>query len=158
MIRSATAGDAQAIETIRLDGWRSAYGPLLPAGALDHNDLAAWTARRRRHILTGAGYLVAETGAVRGFCSFGSSRDTDTPTSAEIYALYVDPSAWSAGLGRALLAAALAALHRPVQLWVLRDNGRARRFYAAAGFAVDGASKPFDMYGTELVEIRYRLD
>jgi hypothetical protein len=41
-------------------------------------------------------------------------------------------------------------------LWVLRDNVRARRFYAAAGYVSDGAVES-DLYGeTAVEEVRYR--
>jgi GNAT superfamily N-acetyltransferase len=61
----------------------------------------------------------------------------------ELYALYADPAWWSAGAGRALMAAALGGLRDAgfpcAVLWTLTANARARRFYEKAGFAPDGA-------------------
>ncbi len=94
-----------------------------------------------------------------GYVFFGTARDEDVPAgTAEIYAIYVHPDAFSTGAGRALMDAALADLgdEVPVVLWVLTANDRARRFYARAGFEPDGAEKDADMPGGTLPEMRYR--
>ncbi len=79
----------------------------------------------------------------------------------ELYALYVTPAWWSAGAGRALMGSALAALrddrYPRAVLWVLADNARARRFYARAGFAPDGATNNLAGLGGVL-EVRYARD
>ena len=76
----------------------------------------------------------------------------------EVYAIYLAPSAWSTGTGRALMAEALAALrtggYQHVVLWVLTGNARARRFYAKAGFAPDGATNTLTSLGG-VEELRY---
>lgn len=76
----------------------------------------------------------------------------------ELYALYVTPDWWSAGAGRALMGRVLTALetdgYRRVVLWVLADNGRARRFYERAGFAPDGGTNILTGLGGVL-ELRY---
>ena len=76
----------------------------------------------------------------------------------ELYALYVTPAWWSAGVGRALMGSVLAALrddrYPRAVLWVLGDNARARRFYARAGFAPDGATNILAGLGGVL-EVRY---
>jgi ribosomal protein S18 acetylase RimI-like enzyme len=79
----------------------------------------------------------------------------------ELYALYVSPAWWSAGVGRALMSSVLAALeaerYRRVVLWVLADNARARRFYDRAGFAPDGGTNILTGLGGVL-EVRYSRD
>jgi ribosomal protein S18 acetylase RimI-like enzyme len=79
----------------------------------------------------------------------------------ELYALYVTPAWWSAGVGRALMGSVLSALeddgYRRVVLWVLADNARARRFYERAGFAADGGTNILTGLGGVL-EIRYTRD
>jgi ribosomal protein S18 acetylase RimI-like enzyme len=78
---------------------------------------------------------------------------------AELYALYVRPSSWSTGTGRALMERVLArtgaAGYQAITLWVLRDNQRARRFYERAGFAPDGATNVLAGLGG-ILEVRYR--
>ena len=158
-VREATVDDARAIETVRVHGWRVAYRHVFPAAALDALpvDETRW-----RHRLAepppGWAIVVAEDeGAVVGFAATGPSRDGEAI--GELYAIYVDPSRWSAGAGRALLARAereLAREHAEATLWVLEANDRARRFYELAGWLPDGAVKTEERLGVRATEVRYR--
>jgi hypothetical protein len=49
-----------------------------------------------------------------------------------------------------------AAGYTQATLWVLGTNARARRFYAAAGWAQDGAVLEDASLGVPLAEVRYR--
>jgi RimJ/RimL family protein N-acetyltransferase len=73
----------------------------------------------------------------------------------------VTPAHWSTGAGRALTDAALDGLrvagYRRVVLWTLTENARARRFYAKAGFAPDGATNVLAGLGN-VEELRYARD
>lgn len=158
-VREATVGDALAIETIRVRGWRAAYRHVFPPEELDA--LPVDETRWRRRIAEpprGWSIVVAEEGgAVVGFAATGPSRDE--PGLGELYAIYVDPGRWSAGAGRALIARAeegLAADYREAALWVLEANDRARRFYERAGWALDGARKAEERLGVRAPEVRYR--
>ena len=76
---------------------------------------------------------------------------------AEVYGLYVDPDRWGAGVGTALWGAVEAGWDQgiaAVALWVLRDNVRAREFYAARGLAPDGAERRISIGSRELTELR----
>jgi len=79
----------------------------------------------------------------------------------ELYALYLLPAWWSAGVGRALMTSVLDTLrsnrYRQVVLWVLADNARARRFYERAGFTLDGGTNVLTGLGGVL-EVRYTRD
>lgn len=100
-------------------------------------------------------------GTVKAFVSFGRRRDDNAPQErAEIWALYASPDAWDQGLGRALLAHALALLQaqgfRETSLWVLSGHARAVRFYGAAGFRpVAGSQKLFHLGGTQVEETQF---
>jgi GNAT superfamily N-acetyltransferase len=104
---------------------------------------------------------VADGGSITGFASFGPSRDHDADPrrTGEVFAIYVDPDAWGAGTGRELMAGAVAELARlgytDATLWVLDANDRARRFYALAGWAEDGAIKTDGSRGFNITEVRY---
>lgn len=99
-------------------------------------------------------------GSIAGWTSFGPSRDNDDKEAGEVYAIYVEQSHWRQRTGRALLTDAILYLGRKgyssVNLWVLEENQRARRFYEKAGFGLDGASKTIEIDGCELLELRYR--
>jgi GNAT superfamily N-acetyltransferase len=160
VVRPATVDDAAAIDRVRFASWRAAYGGLVPESVFDEWDHAALTRRLRTRLAsrTTRGCIAEQDGTIVGFCTYGDSRDDDLPDAAEVYGIYVHPDAWSAGAGRALLGAAVDAVAgRPVLLWVLRDNARARRFYQIAGWRPDGASREITIGGTPLAEVRYRL-
>jgi GNAT superfamily N-acetyltransferase len=80
----------------------------------------------------------------------------------ELYAIYVTPDAWGTGAGRALMAEHLERIWRSgfdeAVLWVLDDNPRARRFYEAAGWTTDGAAKDYQLLGTPVRVVRYRIE
>jgi ribosomal protein S18 acetylase RimI-like enzyme len=161
-VRLAAAADALAIETVRVRGWRTAYRHVFPPDELDTLPIDPERWRTRLHVPPhGWTTLVCENGngTVLGFASVGPSRDEDSL--GELYAIYVEPDAWSTGAGRALIAAAeerLAAEYDSALLWVLEDNPRARRFYERAGWAADGARKAEERFGVRAPEVRYRKD
>ena len=77
----------------------------------------------------------------------------------ELYAIYVEPSSWSTGAGRALIERAeqeLAERYDQATLWVLEDNPRARGFYERAGWTSDGGRKAEERLGVRAPEVRYR--
>jgi GNAT superfamily N-acetyltransferase len=160
-IRPASPDDATAIETIRVRGWRAAYRHVFPAADLDALpvDPERW---RSRLLVPPPGWstIVCEhDGRVVGFASTGPSRDEDAL--GELYAIYVDPDAWSTGAGRGLMESAertLAGEYRAALLWVLEDNPRGRTFYERAGWAPDGARKVQERFGVRAAEVRYRKD
>jgi ribosomal protein S18 acetylase RimI-like enzyme len=160
-IRPASPEDALAIETIRVHGWRTAYRHVYPAAELDALPIDPERWRSRLHVPPpGWATVVCEDqGAVVGFASTGPSRDEDEI--GELYAIYVEPEAWSRGAGRALMAAAekqLASDYDAALLWVLEDNPRARGFYERAGWAPDGIRKAEERLGVRAPEVRYRKD
>ena len=165
-VRPADAADAAAIATVHVASWQGAYRGLLPDGYLDGLDVARWTAGWQRVLgdpVPGRVTLVAETddGRPVGFADVMPSRDADAaPGTGEITSIYALPDRWGTGVGRALMAAAEAALRkggcRAATLWVLRDNERARRFYDRAGWVPDGTEKTDELAGVPVVEVRYR--
>jgi GNAT superfamily N-acetyltransferase len=107
--------------------------------------------------------LATLDGAVVGWASFGPYRgEPDSTADGELYALYLRPEWVGRGVGRALTDAVVAGTvrrgRRRLLVWVLADNSRARRFYAAAGFAPDGTETSDDYDGVPLRELRYVRD
>jgi ribosomal protein S18 acetylase RimI-like enzyme len=164
-IRRATAADARGVAEVHVASWRHAYRGLLPDGFLDRLSVerreASWREAFRDR---GAGVFVAEEeGRVIGFASFGPSRDADAgPEVGEIPAIYVDPSVVGAGVGRALLDAAIEALreagYRRATLWVLEANAHARRFYERAGWRWDGTVSRHDFDCANEPVLRYAVE
>lgn len=167
-VRPARVEDAAKIAAVHVASWQDGYRGLVPQDYLDRLDAAVWTARRAHRLEQidwsrgGCFVITDDNGELAGFTHAGPTRDNDSGTVAvgEVYAIYLAPGAWGKGLGRALMAAALAHLAKcgygEATLWVLDSNTRARRFYAAAGFQPDGAVKVDSSRGFPLAEVRYR--
>ena len=165
VIRAATVEDARAIAEIHVAGWRAAYRGQMPDAVLDGLSIdrrtEQWTQRIGAPVPPEQRTWVSWDGArVTGFANTGPSRDADArPGMAELFAIYVDPSAWGTGAGRALLAHAAADVSERgfagMSLWVLGTNARARRFYERAGFRTDGEEKTATFGGAVLQELRY---
>ncbi len=163
-LRRATGADAMAMAAMHIRAWRVAYRGLVPDAHLDGLDLEARAARYR---LDSAGpgdpetwLAVTAAGEVIGFVVTGPCRDEGLSGVGEVRSIYVDPARWRGGVGAALLADAVARLEgagfSEAVLWVLTDNVRARRFYEANGWHVDGATKAIQIGGQATDETRYR--
>jgi RimJ/RimL family protein N-acetyltransferase len=165
-VREAQQEDADAIAAVHTRAWQVAYEHVFGAerlGAISVEERAErWQAilaeRRERE----ATFVVQHGDVVVGFASVGSSRDTDARAAdGELYGIYVTPTAWGTGAGRALLEASLEALRssgfREATLWVLDDNPRARRVYEKTGWRIDGLQRQGSHLGVETTEVRYRI-
>lgn len=163
IVRRAVPADAEGIARVHTTTWQSAYRDVLPASFLDG---LRWERRAegwRRELAEGqaagsAVFVAVAGGEVIGFASTGPARDEDLRQQdfLELHSLYVHPSAWRGGVGRALVDAAFADVTAPgVMLWVLDDNPKARRFYERAGFTPDGVARVETVAGTDLLELRY---
>lgn len=164
-VRVALPADADALARLHVRSWQAAYSGLVDdahLAGLDVGDRARMWRDRLAGGQPGAVTYAATSGAdVVGFASIGPVRDEDLACQhegwAEVYALYVDPDRWRAGVGTALWRAVDAGGGEEVAgvaLWVLRDNLRAREFYAVLGLAPDGAQRPISIGERELTEVR----
>lgn len=167
-MRPARSEDVAEIAEIHVRSWQAAYAGLIPQSYLDSlapaQRVPGWAQTIRAEDAVRGGTLVAtdDRGRPVGFAHVRESRDDDAPAErvGEVWAIYLKPSAWGTGVGRALMTAAVGRLtqlgYEQVTLWVLDSNARARRFYEAAGFRADGAVKDDDSRGFPLREVRYR--
>jgi ribosomal protein S18 acetylase RimI-like enzyme len=141
-------------------GWRQGFAGIVPP-ELTPSPEQLVERQRERFADSSVGRSVAETeGELRGFCVFGPSRDEcGEPGIGEIYVLFVDPSAWRRGVGKALVDHVLAELGKrgfhSVTLWSAAENARANAFYEKLGFVHDGARQAREEFG-DVEEIRYR--
>lgn len=157
LIRDAQEHDWPAMRGVFVQAGRAAWAHILPAEVLD-------TLSPPERWRPGGGQtaiVAGEAGEVIGFASIRHSMDDDaSPAIGEVDALFVRPSVWSHGAGRALLAAAtrrLAQHFSEATLWTERRNYRPLRFYQAAGWQLDGVERRRNFRGAELVELRHRI-
>jgi GNAT superfamily N-acetyltransferase len=105
--------------------------------------------------------LVADAaGELAGFTACGASRDPDAPDRVgELQTLLVAAGRWRRGVGRALMAAALADLaergYTEATVWSFAANERANSFYESEGFEPDGAKRTEETWA-HIPEVRYR--
>jgi len=144
VIRRATANDARAIAEVQKRAWFRAYADIVDPALLAEETVDEREARWMEHLSSPSVTLVAEVaGRVCGFATVGASgREGAVSEEGELMALYVDPPAQGAGLGRALLAAAEDALradgYAGAVACVMEANDAARVFYEKHGWHHDG--------------------
>ncbi len=172
VVRPATPEDADALGAVHVRSWQRGYAGILPAHYLADMSVEQrqqWWARVLADPKAGSErpdappsiMLVAESShGITGFAIVGASRDEDAgPLTGELYAMYVDPPAWSTGCGRALHEHAMAGLrsrgYTSAVLWVFENNARARRFYELAGWHPDGAADDYTRPEFTRREVRY---
>ena len=74
-----------------------------------------------------------------------------------LHGFYVVPERWGSGIADALHDAALEALEcDEVKLWVLEENGRARRFYEKRGWVPNGETRVVE-YPPHPLDVGYSL-
>jgi ribosomal protein S18 acetylase RimI-like enzyme len=166
VVRPAQRADAAAADRILRRARRDSY-----SGVLDETELGLGDEGLRRFDRalardrdgTGCCVVAEVDGRVCGFAEAGPSNDPgeDRVPVGQVYAIYVDPDDWRAGVGRALMDAVdrwfRAGAFTEATLWVREENTRARAFYAALGWRLDGASKPSLIAGkVPVTEVRYR--
>lgn len=146
----------EGLAVVHVQGWRDAYGGVLPERFYDDTTLQR---RRRswartlenpqpdRFVIRAA---VAD-GHVVGFCFVGPARGESPARNVELYSMYVLAAWYGSGVAPALLTASLG--DRPAQLWVAQQNPRAIAFYRKHGFDLDGTDK-VDPDLNDLVEVR----
>jgi GNAT superfamily N-acetyltransferase len=139
-IRQARQEDAAKIAQVYIDSWQDTYPGVLPSALLSAMTLKGQTARwlaairaqDREHVL--AADMSGE--GVVGMASLGPARDGSLGFDGEVYTLYVDPSCYGRGIGRALLQGAFLTLQTQGMasclIWAHAHN-YARYFYEAMG-------------------------
>jgi GNAT superfamily N-acetyltransferase len=142
-----------------MESSRAAFTPLLPPGhGWPDPQRERWHGRLADPALS---MLVAEEGTeLLGLTACGESRDPDAgPETGEVHTLFVAAGSWRAGVGRALMEAALRDLSgrgfTEATVWSFAANERANAFYEASGFARDGAERTEESWA-HIPEIRFR--
>ena len=136
-VRTATAADIDAVVALNRASAAVAFAPIFGDAPYPEEGVRRRYARLladpdvRAFIVDGLGYAVARRGRLE--------------------ALYVVPEAWGTGVADRLYADAAAVAGPGATLWVLRDNGRGRRFWERHGWEPTGEEDV-----TNAVELLYR--
>jgi GNAT superfamily N-acetyltransferase len=161
VVRLAGVDDADAIGRIQVESWRAAYTGLMPDEVIAGFDVESrqrlWREWYEQPWPGSVVFVAVHDGHVVGFANSGPCREE--VSAGELYAIYVLPTSWGTGAGRALIQRTEEWMRSSgfgeAILWVLDGNDRAERFYRAAGWEQDGR-KVDEFQGATVVELRYR--
>lgn len=172
-VRYASLDDSAAIAAIHVDSFLATY-PHYPTTRRSTETslagrMALWDSRVRAPAAGQFTLVARHEGRLGGFIYCGPTTDSDDNgrTVGQILSVHVSPALVGRGVGRRLMAEALAALgaagYRTASLWVVADNHRARRFYERLGWRHDGAVRQEALAvsgeeGDEVEVVRYCLD
>ena len=153
VVRPARPTDLGAMTLVWADSSRTAYRPIFPTSAPPPSLAALLRVWERSVEHAGCQAFVAATGdQVIGTVLVERHEDG----TGEFGRLYVHPSRWDGGIGRALYDLALESLRAlhvgDVRLWVLVGNRRAREWYEHEGWTETGERREV-VPGVE--ELRY---
>jgi len=160
-VRVAQPADAAEVARVYIESWHDTYPAMLSSALLCSMTPKGQTARwlsairnqRREAVLVAED---AQAGIV-GMASIGPARDRALAYDGEVYTLYVDPSYYNRGIGRALLKAAFAILRQRGRtscvIWAHAGNN-ARFFYETMGGSVV-AERKARMMGDVVPEIAF---
>jgi GNAT superfamily N-acetyltransferase len=158
-VRHGQPGDAWGLAVVHLEAWQFGYRTLISTEALAQLSLSAreelWrsalTERQHPDLRRQIDVAVLASEIV-GFCAVGTAPPHEpTTTTGEIYAIYVRPTLWSSGIGQSLISVATDYLRdigmKTAQLWMVKGNVRAQRFYERGGWARDGRERTVSLDG-----------
>ncbi|HVQ98459.1 MAG TPA: GNAT family N-acetyltransferase [Mycobacterium sp.] len=140
-IREARVPEYRQVAQMHYRAWRQSYQGIIAAVLLDlFDDPLHWAYNVYPEKLSQPGWtmwLAESAGQLVGVSIYGP--EPDRPDRLEIDALYVVPEHQGQRVGSLLMADALTAHSSgDVVLWCAEQNHRARRFYEAKGFELDG--------------------
>ena len=140
-IREARVPEYRHVAQMHYRAWRQSYHGIIAAVLLDlFDDPLHWAYSVYPERLSQPGWamwLAESRGQLVGMSIYGP--EPARPDRLEIDALYVAPEHQGQRVGSLLLTDALTAQPAgDVVLWCAEQNHRARRFYEAKGFQIDG--------------------
>lgn len=157
-IDTPARSEAPDVARIHVQTWREAYGGLLPERFFGEVALRRRTDFWDRLLaMEESPYTSAVARTESGIVGVALSGPASAPEGfaarapEQLYVLYVLASQHGTGVGQALLERVVAG--RPAELWVARDNPRARAFYSRNGFETDGDERVDEEFAG-LIELR----
>ena len=128
-VRFARPEDAGQIARVDIESWEDAYSRIMPAEYIERRRMVRRAAAWHHALDRGETVLVAQID--RRIVGFGSLQAN------EIQMFYILPAYQARGIGKLLFRRLLEEIRdagfSDAELWVLVNNHRARRFYAANG-------------------------
>lgn len=161
-IRSARASDAHGLATVHDAAWRYAYRGILPGAELERMISRRGEEWWEQAVTRRVPIIVLEADdEVRGYLTYGGSRQRNLPYRAEVYELYIQPEYVGLGYGRQMFRTAQQRLsrrgHNRLVVWCLEDNEPGCAFYERlGGKIVARAAEPFQ--SVSVSKLAYAFD
>lgn len=164
-LRRATVLDAEAIATIRIEGWRSTYRGMIPDSYLDDMDMSE-NVLHWRAILQALPskedalcvYVAVSDDEIVGFVSAMKLAEPKLGKEGEINAIYIRPQWQRCGIGKRMMHKAARSLQamgcQSCVIWVIDGNAQARNFYEELGGEIL-IEQDFSWDGLDLTEVGY---
>lgn len=147
-IERVKPGDEEALAYIQTESWKAGFQGILSPDTLRRCTNTEQSTAMYRHLLeqnVGNGYLLKVENKPHCIAWWDAAREQNMPGYAELICIHSLQSQWRKGYGSKMLEAVLrdiaAAGYEKVMLWVFEENIRARRFYEAHGFTVNGKTQ-----------------
>ncbi|CAM3995494.1 GNAT family N-acetyltransferase [Alkalicoccus chagannorensis] len=153
--RRAVPEDAKEIQDIAVQSWHDTYEDLIPRDVQQaYLDKVYHEEKIIERMKESNLFICEKAGRTIGFAAFFY----ETPTSAEVSAIYVLPGAQREGVGSALMEHLWSHMQnvRDVYVDVEAGNEKAETFYTARGFKKEAEFQE-DIEGYRLPTIRLRL-
>ena len=163
-VRPARPEDAERVARVQLSTWRTAYGELLPAAALDVPEVQAaalWLGAVESPPTPQHRLLVAMDGAeLVGFAASGPSDEVDG--AVELLTLLVEPRWGRRGHGSRLVAASVehwrGDAFATAVAWAWERDAATRGFLTGSGWEPDGAARGLDTGEAVQRQLRFHTD
>ncbi|MCI8361193.1 MAG: GNAT family N-acetyltransferase [Clostridiales bacterium] len=147
---------ATAISRVYEQSWKYAYNGIIPQDYLDAIPEGRWASKLDRP--DRKTLVCTDNDKIVGTSSFGRSRLERLNDWGEVISIYLLPAYMGKGYGKILLERVVMELKKlgytQIFLWVLEENGRARRFYERFGFTQTDDRLDDNIGGESLREIR----
>ena len=162
LIRYADLEDSDVLGEIHSESLQVAFKDIIPDYVL--KDDFSVKRRTERFIMelsenSPKTAMVFEGNEPAGLISFGKCRYGNNDKSwIEIWRVYLTPEFWGTGMAKELMEWGINEILKEnfsnIELWVLEENTRAKKFYEKIGFKHDNTVQIINM-GKELKELRY---
>lgn len=163
LVRDITPSDCDAVASIHVRSWQTAYKGIMSQDFLDQLDVVERAGRWRTNLSAGRcpiNLLAEANNAVVGFGGGGHNRTPDLVPEAtgELWALYADPNMWAKGIGSAIFNEFRKRWKTSFCVWAARDNRVGRSFYEKMGGTLLRATKNEEVGGATVPHVVYLFD
>lgn len=153
--------DSKAASRIYAMGWKAGYKKIFSEELLTEIPFDFWVDRFNSNYDTHRFEIaiINAEGKDIGAGGYGFSRDYDDSETGEVTSIYFLETAWGKGYSKKLMDFMIGELKKigckKVNIWVLKDNIRAQRFYEKYGFKRTGNEREITFKGESKMNIEY---